>query len=663
MSNTNDCRYFAESFLGVIGDDHAVDDSLKEGDVNYHTALLTDGVSPLKLETDDKNYTALGDHIVRASKKYKQCSALLSLDPCVNASLRARLNGEKRLLKPQFTTKFSAEKIESISGHGNVVVDYEKNNLGYYTRKFNYTDIDKDMSRTLSRFQKAIYVNSGNPSKVLSGEQTDEDVVFSTQAGIANDVSKSLIFGPGKMDISDSLLQIVFGDGKDKNLRHSDFQNQYRYMLRGLYSPFIGIDDRIIERKKADPNYNSHLTDNAIYNIYSESVGEEPDNPEVIKNQIVVRSQDKSPFYAVSDRFDLSNTSTDVYRGDCYSCTVTIRLNRNFVDPTVPIVDEILDQYSWVNNFKGFYKTTAEDYAKINRADVNAVSLGMWVTFKCLSSYNLGLRAEDRSHTDEMALMGNPRSFYPLQGISTKSGRKIEESYILNDGYNATVGRRDNYEYENVPYINTEHSTRIMFSNKAVQDSFNNGFRTFQGASFHDYDSSFGGITKILSLTGSLFCVFEHGCAIIPVNEKALMQTTDGQPIAIYGHGVLADKMQVVSQDVGSMWADSVYRTPIGIYGVDTYVKKIWKFSEGKGFETLSDMKIQRFLNDNILLSEGDHNAELCIKNVATHYNMYKGDVMFTFYNYNAPVTGDGTVPNWNICYNERQGIWTTRYS
>jgi hypothetical protein len=45
-----------------------------------------------------------------------------------------------------------------------------------------------------------------------------------------------------------------------------------------------------------------------------------------------------------------------------------------------------------------------------------------------MSSYNLGLRSEDRSYVDETALMGNPRSFYPLQDASTRSANKIQES-------------------------------------------------------------------------------------------------------------------------------------------------------------------------------------------------------------------------------------------
>jgi hypothetical protein len=64
----------------------------------------------------------------------------------------------------------------------------------------------------------------------------------------------------------------------------------------------------------------------------------------------------------------------------------------------------------------------------MNKADINTVPLGMWVTYKCLSSYNLGLRSFDRSYVDEQSLMGNPRGFYPITDISTKPSNKIEES-------------------------------------------------------------------------------------------------------------------------------------------------------------------------------------------------------------------------------------------
>ena len=65
-------------------------------------------------------------------------------------------------------------------------------------------------------------------------------------------------------------------------------------------------------------------------------------------------------------------------------------------------------------------------------------------------------------------------------------------------------------------------------------------------------------------------------------------------------------------------------------------------------------MSVQRFLHDNIILQESDKYPIISLKNVKTHFNNYKGDVMFTFYN------GDKV---WNLCYNERLEKWITKYS
>lgn len=43
-------------------------------------------------------------------------------------------------------------------------------------------------------------------------------------------------------------------------------------------------------------------------------------------------------------------------------------------------------------------------------------------------------------------------------------------------------------------------------------------------------------------------------------------------------------------------------------------------------------MVVQRFLNDNLLVEESDKTPNILTKNIKTHYNAYKGDVIFTFY-------------------------------
>ena len=139
-----------------------------------------------------------------------------------------------------------------------------------------------------------------------------------------------------------------------------------------------------------------------------------------------------------------------------------------------------------------------EAQKNVNSADVNTVDLGYWVTYKCLSSYNLGLRSENTFNVQEMALMGSPRSFYPISGLSTATGNKVGDSFLLNDGLSATVGQKRYLTLNNPPYTKNDFSTRVMFSNKQVTDAFTNGYRTIQGLSYHDYDKQYGEIVKLI---------------------------------------------------------------------------------------------------------------------------------------------------------------------
>lgn len=647
--NAKEYGYFAEGFLSAMHRDESVagttvEDKNKDGKrIEYLTYLVTDRASNMKGEEgygdgeegEDKNsikqFTALGEHIIRTNKKNN--SAFLSLDPCIVPTLQSQLNGVSRKIQLKKQYSLSIDYINSTAGDSNVGNLYPN---AFATRRIilkNGTTNSEDVKEN-----KIIYINGGQISKVIT--TGDEEIVFSTKAGLAEDVGKFAILSTGYNTI---VAMKSSGKWGDWDPRKENFKYQWRFAIRGEFCPILGVDD-----------LKDQLKDNGLYNIYTDNY--DPSSVDSINNWFTARSIDESPYYAVTDRFALNEYKTiDVYRGDCFSETVTMRLNRNFVDPSVPIANEIFQVSTWNENFGGPRNTSGEDYGNMNRADINSVSLGMWVTFKCLSNYNLGLRSIDDLNTTEYALMGSPRSFYPKDGISTRDEHKIQESYLHNMGYNTILSEKRNTIYQDSPYNRTDYSNRVMFSNVAAKDSFENGYRVFQGLSYRDIDAQYGSIIKILPWGTNLFIVFEHGCGILAVNPKALIQTSTEQNIHIYGAQVLNNQIDaVVSQDFGSIWKDSVIKTPLGIYGVDSYGKKIWRYTDKSGFETISDMKIQRFLNDNIILQEGDKSTDLGIINIKTHYNSYKGDIIFTFYKNDK---------KWSICYNERMSMWVTRYS
>lgn len=465
---------------------------------------------------------------------------------------------------------------------------------------------------------------------------------FSTRAGIPEEAWRISFFG------------------------YEDRSAAAKSIIRGSYTGFVGME-----------GYNQPTT---IVNVHIP--GYSMNN---MRDYFLVRFNSSDAFYTISDRYDLIvlrdspnsyNTLTpnidnyyndyyrfNIYRGDCYINTVTVRMQRNFQDPDVPISDTIVDAFTWKDNYKGFSQSGAvnsEELLKINRNDVNAVEIGHWVTFKVCSNINLALRTTDDSESSEYALTGTNRSFYPLGSLSTKGESKIPESTMYNVGNTTTVGNKLYYSIPDVPYIKNIFDTRIMFSDTHITDAFRNGYRIFQGLSYKDVTRQYGGIVKIFDMRENLLVVFERGVAMFAINREALFAAGETGDVFTKGVGVLSEKPQhVISDMYGSMWQDSIYRTKHWIYGVDTVAKKIWR-TNGKDFELLSDFRMQLFLNRNIILSETDKHPMIGLKNVKTHFNAYKNDVIFTFYD---STNDDGIEIKWSLCYNELQQKFITFYS
>lgn len=439
-------------------------------------------------------------------------------------------------------------------------------------------------------------------------------------------------------------------------LRYIESKNKEKEatnLIRGAYSPYLGI-------------IGDQVTIGSIINIYIPGYSEAQ-----MSTYFNTRYEDNSPYYSVSSRLSLANIDSllslqkaggdlytytvPCYRGDCYICNFTHRLNRNFQDPSAPTNDEVVDENTWKDNYD---TENTENNAKINRGDVNAIQLGSWITFKVCSSYNLSIRSLDPSYPTEEGLTGLKRGFYPLQELSPAGATKIPESSVINGGYSSTTSEKQAFTLPDVPYIKNRFDTRIMYSDISVGDAFKNGFRVFQMTHYRDYPRTYGGIMKMIELFGNILCIFEHGIALIPVNERAVAGEGSGGNVFINTSNVLPENPKMLSDTYGTQWPESVVQTPYFVYGVDTVGKKIWR-TNGDQFEIISDFKIQEFLNENITLSEREMTPIIGVRNVKGHYNAFKQDVMFTFYDdlygFEEKV--------WNICYNEVMQKFITFYS
>ena len=291
---------------------------------------------------------------------------------------------------------------------------------------------------------------------------------------------------------------------------------------------------------------------------------------------------------------------------------------------------------------------------KISRSDVNSVGLGHWITIRVLSNNNLCMRDIDFSNTQEEAVFGHKRSFYPLENASRSSSYKIPESNIINGANNNMLSMKHYWQLPDVPYTKQQYDTRIQFSEINVNTKYRNGFRIFKEGNFIDLPKTYGCLVDIQEWHGNIIAIMEHGVLKIAVNERSLVGSGDGGDIFINNQKVLSQTPVVISSTFGTTWKGSICITNNYIYGVDTYAKKIWRTDGNSTFECISDFKLQKFLNDNIGLFEWEKTVKAGLRNVKTHYNAFKKDVMFTFYNDNK---------EWNLCWNEFLQMFVTFYS
>lgn len=419
-----------------------------------------------------------------------------------------------------------------------------------------------------------------------------------------------------------------------------DSINKATNIVRGKYSPYLAIYSQ------------SSLNTGQLYNIYQY-------NPDLNqKQEYLNRMNSSEPFYAISDRYNFEQFTDSVtcWRGDCFVNLFTYRLNRNFNDPSLPNNDQIIDKNTWKDHYN---VTNQEDWANISRSDINAVQLGSWITIKLRSGVNYALRSVDHSYVSEEALMGSPRSYYPMSELAWRGNNKLPDSYLYNDAFRASLGYKCYFTLQDINYIKDTFSNRIQYSAVSIQDSFKNNYRDSLSTYFRDYSQEYGSIQKLVGFEGHILVVFEHGIGLAVINERILAGTGEGEPVFINSRNVLPEELTIITDTYGTQWPESVVKTESGsVYGVDTIAKKIWRV-KGENVELLSDFKVNKFLIDNITLGERELYPIIGLKNVKTHYNNNKKDVMFTFYD---DIYKDEEKV-WNLCYNELLEQFITFYS
>ena len=487
----------------------------------------------------------------------------------------------------------------------------------------------------------------------------------------SNGVSK--VRGEFNSYIGSTYDTLEHGQVYDIFQKNYDFDKRWKNYFKVRYndsSPFMAISDRFEYTSLVDKKTGGIYRGDCYINTYTHRINWNFIDPELPTNNKVV---DPWTWYK---NYRVRTTNIKVGAGG-------IVLHENEDEPFTNTIDslsykKVLDIFTYKNvNYNidvdstdnvdlSTYKITLPDAKKfakyseangtfgaekINRPDVNAVGIGHWVTFKICSNINLSMRDIDFSRPEEEAVHKMKRNFHPLQ--TAKPTNKLPESSIINSGISKSLSDRYYFEIPDVPFIKDSFTTRIHYSNILQESSFRNGHRIFKAENYQDYTLEHGELVKLVDWFGKLVAVMEHGVLMIPVNERAMVTNEMGENVYINTDTVLPKNPKVLSNTYGSVFADSVIKTPMFIYGIDTIAKKIWR-TNGDEFKIISDLKIQRFLNDNIHLKSIERDRTPGLYGIKTHFNAFKNDVMFVF------KYGD---IQWNLCWNEMLDNWVTRYS
>jgi len=523
-----------------------------------------------------------------------------------------------------------------------------------------------------------------NSSIIYTGTSSDSPITALTASGFSfNPVSLETIprknyfqfIGTGQEAYSDSQFSSVSdrnlyyvtrakqeSTGKDKPWDRSDWNFHPvtttvsgevggLYITNNQFSEYVGLrmtakDQRIINALRNDDlnvfNINLHpsngygLTGQDLYD-YVYGVQEREINFGIIaniyeneagamskaewKNKYANTSFDE-PYFAISKRYSWDDptlpNSIRLADGDCYINYTYKRVMYGLGIPGIPTA------------------TDPSLYVDGNR-DTGLYPKGFVFPIITENNYNTALRTFDFHEATEKILYGKDRSFYPIDNINSLRSSRQPESTGYNHGYDYDGSDVEyNSLNDRAPSLQLSYGNRLMVSAANVETSFVNGYSDFSGLNFRDYNKQLGEVTKLISHDNNLYCIFENGIGLVPINQRTMVSEQEGG-IFIDNAQVLGQKMYVITSEYGSDQQFSVIKTENAVYGCDLNKNKIWRItsvatksgSTAPKLEAISDFKVQTFLKAYKNRIQGNDHLPI----VKANYDRDRNHVIFSYLN------------------------------
>jgi hypothetical protein len=329
-------------------------------------------------------------------------------------------------------------------------------------------------------------------------------------------------------------------------------------------------------------------------------------------------SIDGISYSQISDRmtWDAAGSEIIVYGGDCYIGEIHKKLNRSgYTNPKEP----------------SDVPTTPDN-----------INQGIVFSFLHESEYNPALRLPYLNDVAD----SEKRTFYPYRNTDINDFRnyRLPETNKTNYGFGESETPKEFLTLpSSTPFTASNFFTRIVHSEKHVPNAFQNGYRSFIGVNYEDYDPDMGEIVRLFTHRDQIFVVFEHGIGIGPINQRIQTGSDSAGAIFVEPSGVLPPNLGFASRKIGAQDGNALIQTPSAIYGVDASRRKIWQFREG--LLMISDIGFQSYL---------DKLNPAALVNPRLGYDPNYHEVIFTL---------GADDYDWTLCFKEGLERFTSFYS
>jgi len=180
-----------------------------------------------------------------------------------------------------------------------------------------------------------------------------------------------------------------------------------------------------------------------------------------------------------------------------------------------------------------------------------------------------------------------------------------------------------------------------------------------------DLDGKYGPITGSVSFKDQIYALQESATALLSINPRAQVNTSDGLGLELGTGGILSD-YAYISTEYGTLNKWSLQSTDNGFYYFDLNKQSILRFN-GQGLQNISNAAgMHSYFINNTHRDDLKLDNPVNLKGISSGYDAANGDLFMTFLQEKPPLAGNfskgADQANYTLCWNEETNSFTSFY-